>query len=77
MYKATEVCSGTSEQFIAAEAPPLTGVRAESKAQSGDHALQGLECRAKAFGLVHPASKTGVEGVCAPKNMIWCAKGHA
>lgn len=55
MYKATEVCSGTSEQFIAAEAPPVTGVRAESKAQSGDHAVQGLECRAKAFGLVHPS----------------------
>lgn len=52
MYKGTEVRSGTSEQFIAAEAPPVTGGRAESKAQSGDHTVQGLKCGAEASGLV-------------------------
>ena len=53
--KGTEVCSGSSEQFSAAGTPRGAIVSAEARALSQDHILQGLEGRAKEFGLVQQA----------------------
>lgn len=51
MCKGTDVCSGTSEQFVGARAPSGTTVSTEARALSKDHITQGLECRAKEFDL--------------------------
>lgn len=62
MCKGTVACSGTSEKFITgARAPSGTAVSTGARALSKDHIVQGLECRAKEFGLVQQASASKIE----------------
>ena len=53
--KGTDVCLGTSEQFVGARAPSGMMVSTEAGALSKDHIVQSLECQGKESGLVQQA----------------------